>query len=172
MKQLFNKIPVFKYLALALLIGVVAPVAAGAGQAVRFEAGHEASHEAGLVDIVIHTGQAALPFHVEVARSEAERSRGLMFRSSLPLRGGMIFIYKSPDILAMWMKNTLIPLDMLFIDQTGRIVNIVKNTTPQSLDVIRSAGPVLAVLEIAGGASDQLGIKAGDSVSSGFFSEK
>jgi len=77
---------------------------------------------------------------------------------------GMLFVFKVQQPVGFWMKNTLIPLDMIFIREDGTIANIAVNTVPLSLDVVPSAEPVAAVLEIAGGRSAELGIKAGDTV--------
>ena len=103
-------------------------------------------------------------FEVEVVDTEATRERGLMYRTTLAPNAGMLFDFPEPRQEAFWMKNTYIPLDIIFIDQTGQILNIAKQATPLSLDEILSAGPVRGVLEIAGGRSDQLGIEAGDVV--------
>jgi uncharacterized membrane protein (UPF0127 family) len=102
-------------------------------------------------------------FTVEVARTPAEQQRGLMFRESLAPDRGMIFPYDPPQPVAFWMKNTLIPLDMIFIRADGTIANI-ETAVPLSLDSVPSAGDAAAVLEIAGGRSAELGIKAGDKV--------
>jgi hypothetical protein len=77
----------------------------------------------------------------------------------------MLFVHESPKPIGMWMKNTYIALDMVFIDEKARIQQIVANTTPHSLDVIRSNHPALAVLEIAGGEAQRLGLKPGQPVS-------
>jgi hypothetical protein len=91
-------------------------------------------------------------------------TQGLMFRRSLPADAGMLFDYKQPTMAAMWMRNTLIPLDMLFIDAHGRIVNIQQRAVPQSLDLIAAAAPVRAVIELNGGTAARLGIAPGDQV--------
>ncbi len=104
-------------------------------------------------------------FDIEIADDESERSRGLMFREELTDGHGMLFIYPSPRIASFWMKNTLIPLDMLFISPENRIVKIARETKPHSLNPIISDGPVLTVFEIAGGQAEALGIKVGDTVS-------
>ena len=103
-------------------------------------------------------------FTVEVARTPEEQARGLMHRQSLAPDRGMIFPYSPPQPVGFWMKNTLIPLDMIFIRQDGTIASIAENTVPLSLEMVPSVEPVVAVLEIAGGRSAQLGIKAGDKV--------
>ncbi|MCC6714327.1 MAG: DUF192 domain-containing protein [Gammaproteobacteria bacterium] len=103
-------------------------------------------------------------FVVEVADTEERRERGLMFREELPADGGMIFIYDPPQVAAMWMKNTLIPLDMVFVDTEGRIAHVTRRTTPHSLEPISAGVPVSAVIELKGGSCDRLGIRVGDRV--------
>ena len=103
-------------------------------------------------------------FKVEVAETPAQMEQGLMFRTSLAPDAGMLFIYPQPTVATMWMKNTLIPLDMLFVDVQGRIVNIRQRAVPQSLDVISAAAPVRAVIELNGGTAARLGIEPGDKV--------
>ncbi len=103
-------------------------------------------------------------FIVEVAKTSLERERGLMFRQSLGPDRGMIFLFDPPQSIAFWMKNTLIPLDMLFIGADGRVLNIIENAAPLSLSPRPSAGDAAMVLEIAGGRASALGIKAGDKV--------
>ena len=103
-------------------------------------------------------------FIVEVARTPEEQARGLMDRQSLAPDRGMVFPYQPPQPVAFWMKNTLIPLDMIFIAPGGRILRIEPNTVPHSLEPVGSGEPVEAVLELAGGRSAELGIAAGDKV--------
>ena len=103
-------------------------------------------------------------FTVEIARTLEEQNYGLMNRSTLAPDRGMIFPYDPPQAVAFWMKNTLIPLDIIFIGPGGKILNIAANATPLSLEPLPSAGPVEAVLEIPGGRAAQLGIAAGDHV--------
>jgi uncharacterized protein len=107
----------------------------------------------------------ALTFEVWVADTPRRQSQGLMFVRSLPALRGMLFVHESPKPISMWMKNTYIPLDMVFIDSRGRIQQIVAQTTPHSLEVIRSDQPAVAVLEIAGGEAQRLGLKTGQHVS-------
>ena len=104
-------------------------------------------------------------FTVEVARTEAQQAQGLMNRESLAPDRGMIFPYDPPVAASFWMKNTLIPLDLIFIRADGTIARIAENTVPLSLDPVPSLEPVVAVLEIPGGRSAELGVKAGDKVS-------
>jgi len=103
-------------------------------------------------------------FVVEVARSEQEQEQGLMFRQSLAPDRGMIFPMEPPRQASFWMKNTLIPLDMVFIRPDGTIANIGENAVPLSLDPVISMEPVAAVLEIPGGRAAELGIGPGDKV--------
>ncbi len=108
-------------------------------------------------------------FDVEVAQTPAQMTQGLMFRTSLAPDAGMLFDYKQGTVATMWMRNTLIPLDMLFIDAQGRIVNIHERAVPQSLDVIAAAAPVRAVIELNGGTAARLGIRPGDRVEHPIF---
>ena len=97
-------------------------------------------------------------FNVEVARTDAEQDKGLMFRTSLPADGGMLFPFEKPRIGSFWMKNTLIPLDIIFIRADGSIDRIAENTIPESLEPVVSGGEVSAVLELAGGTAARLDI--------------
>jgi uncharacterized membrane protein (UPF0127 family) len=104
-------------------------------------------------------------FRVWLADTPQRQAQGLMFVRSLPDLQGMLFVYEQPKAISMWMKNTYIPLDMVFIDARGRIQQIVEQTTPHSLELIRSKDAALAVLEIAGGEARRLGLHAGQRVS-------
>jgi uncharacterized membrane protein (UPF0127 family) len=104
-------------------------------------------------------------FTVEEAKTEEERERGLMFRTALPEGQGMIFDFSPEQNVSMWMKNTLIPLDMIFIRADGRILRIAENTRIKSEDIIPSGGPVRAVVEVIAGTAKKFGIAAGDKVS-------
>ncbi len=103
-------------------------------------------------------------FKMELAKTPAQMTQGLMFRTSLAPDAGMLFDYREPIVATMWMRNTLIPLDMLFVDAQGRIVNIHERAVPQSDDVIAAAEPVRAVIELNGGTAARLGIEPGDRV--------
>ena len=103
-------------------------------------------------------------FLVEVARTEEEKKIGLMFRRTLAKNAGMLFLYKREALRLMWMKNTFIPLDILFIDKNGVIKRVVKRTIPHSLATISSRKSVLAVLELRGGITSSLEIKKGDRI--------
>jgi len=101
-------------------------------------------------------------FQIELAETPDQRAQGLMFRRELAADAGMLFLFGNSDVRAMWMKNTLIPLDMLFIDETGKIVRIEQRTVPHSERTIVSGGPVSAVLELNAGTASRLVIKPGD----------
>jgi uncharacterized membrane protein (UPF0127 family) len=110
-------------------------------------------------------------FAVELAVTDAERERGLMFRKQLPEGQGMLFDFKREQEVSMWMENTYVPLDMIFIRKDGRILRIAENTEPLSRAIISSRGPVLAVLEVLGGTANKLGIAAGDRVGAPMFAK-
>ena len=101
---------------------------------------------------------------VEIADTPEERAKGLMFRDVMPENHGMLFKFGDPRVLSFWMKNTYIPLDIIFIASNGSIKKIHKMATPKSLEKISSEVPVLSVLEINGGLSKKLGIKKGDRI--------
>lgn len=103
-------------------------------------------------------------FQIRIAATAAQQERGLMFETRLAADAGMLFPQSEPRIVTMWMKNTYIPLDMLFIDNGGRIVCLLANARPQSLDILSCPKPVRAVLEIGGGEAAERGIRVGDTV--------
>jgi uncharacterized membrane protein (UPF0127 family) len=103
-------------------------------------------------------------FTVELAETPKQQEQGLMFRRDMKPDAGMLFVGDGDAVLTMWMKNTFIPLDMVFIAKDGRITHIRKRAVPQSLETISSGGPVRAVLELNSGVTDRLGIKPGDRV--------
>ncbi len=110
------------------------------------------------------TKSAEHPIDVEIAQTKEEKALGLMFRKSLPENRGMLFPYGKPKEITMWMRNTYIPLDMVFIRADGVVHRIEARTEPLSERYIGSEGPVLAVLELAGGVAEKLGLKPGDRV--------
>jgi uncharacterized membrane protein (UPF0127 family) len=110
------------------------------------------------VSVAVGEGRS-VPFRVEVARTSAEREQGLMYREHLDADAGMIFIFERPAPLTFWMKNTLIPLDMIFIDSDRRIRGIVENAEPGTLTERRVDGLSEYVLEINGGLAAKLGIQ-------------
>jgi uncharacterized membrane protein (UPF0127 family) len=105
-------------------------------------------------------------FAVEVAVTDQERERGLMFRRSVPEGYGMLFDFKRDQDVSMWMRNTYVSLDMIFIQSDGRIRRIAENTETESDRIISSGGPVRAVLEVVAGTAKKLGIGPGDRVAS------
>ncbi|UYN97658.1 MAG: DUF192 domain-containing protein [Enhydrobacter sp.] len=114
--------------------------------------------------LTIVTGGREIKFDVELALTEAERQRGLMFRKRLGPYEGMLFDFHREAPVSFWMKNTLIPLDMIFIAADGTVRHVHANATPLSTDSIPSLFPVRGVLEINGGSAKLLGIKPGDKV--------
>jgi uncharacterized membrane protein (UPF0127 family) len=114
--------------------------------------------------LVIHSANGDHAFTVEVVDTPEGRQRGLMYRTSLDPDAGMLFDFFDSGEVSFWMRNTFIPLDMLFIRADGTIANIHVNAVPHDVTGIPSDGPVRFVLEIPGGRSVELGIKAGDTV--------
>ncbi|MFD2207422.1 DUF192 domain-containing protein [Kiloniella antarctica] len=105
---------------------------------------------------------AAHKFDIELAVTPEQKSQGLMHRKKMPLDAGMLFVYEDENDVMMWMKNTYLPLDMLFLNSEGKIVYIEENTTPLSTRTISSGRNVIGVLELNAGTALRLGIKAGD----------
>jgi len=117
-----------------------------------------------IIDVTVDTGEAKHLFKTEVAATAEEQQRGLMFRTELGPDEGMIFPTEEPRARSFWMKNTPLPLDLIFIGPDRRIANIAAMAEPYSLDPIPSEGAVIAVFEIAGGRAAELGIEPGDAV--------
>jgi uncharacterized membrane protein (UPF0127 family) len=146
--------PMSRFLALTALVMALAPAPAAA---------------ADLQTLEIITKQGVRVFSVELARNDEERARGLMFRRELPEGRGMLFDFEREQEVSFWMKNTYIPLDMIFIRADGRIHRIAENTTPESLTAVPSRGPVRAVLEVIAGTARKLGVAPGDRVAHPVF---
>lgn len=140
---------------LALMLAFTTPAAAQ-------EVGSPQSLATTPLEIV--TGEGVFVFDVEVARTREEMSKGLMFRTEMAENHGMIFHYSPPRLARIWMKNTYISLDILFINADGTILNIARNTTPFSLATISAAGSVAASLELNAGVVEAFGIESGDQV--------
>ena len=142
-------------LSLLSLAVVVAGVAVAQGLLSKFESGN----------LAIVTDDGRHEFNVELALTPEQRSQGLMYRREMAGDAGMLFDF-GPGYgrASMWMKNTFIPLDMLFIKPDGEIESIAERTTPHSLEAISSRGPVRYVLELTGGTAARLGIAPGDRV--------
>lgn len=120
----------------------------------------------------IQTQKGEVKLDVEIADTDESRAYGLMFRKHLADNAGMLFVYPQVRNISFWMKNTYIPLDMLFINQNGEIVHIHENAAPLSLKAISSTQPVKAAIEIGGGKAAALGIAQGDLVSHRLFSRQ
>nr|WP_087574425.1 DUF192 domain-containing protein [Sphingomonas sp. CDS-1] len=120
-----------------------------------------------LLPLAIHTAKTTHRFAVEVALTEKQQEQGLMFRKSLDADSGMLFPMSPPRTASFWMKNTLIPLDMLFIHTDGSIAFLKANAAPYSREPVSAGIPVAAVLELRGGRAAELGIKEGDRVNWG-----
>jgi uncharacterized protein len=150
------------------LLGICASLLAGAAVVARAQGATEPTGPQPVLPketlVILGAGGVRHTFQVEVARTPAQQTTGLMFRTSVPADGGMLFIWGQPIESKMWMKNTLAPLDMVFIKSDGTIRRIAENTVPQSLAVIPSDGPVVATLELQGGITAKLGILVGDHV--------
>lgn len=119
--------------------------------------------------LVITTKAGDVTFRVETARTPGEHARGLMFRRSLAKDAGMLFMYDGEQVINMWMRNTYIPLDMLFIRADGTIARIAADTEPFSEETISSGSKVTGVLEIGGGRAKEFGIRVGDRVTHEHF---
>mgnify|MGYP003571193540 CR=1 FL=1 len=152
MKRLLS----FVILLAAMSLAGAAPALAQSGPLVDFGTG----------ELKIETAAGGNhTFQVEIAETSDQRGQGLMFRRQMAADAGMLFLFEGgSQERAMWMKNTLIPLDMLFIDEAGKIVRIEQRTVPHSLRAIRSGQPVAAVLELNAGTTSRLAIEPGDRV--------
>lgn len=117
----------------------------------------------------IRTTGGRQSFKISIADTPARQELGLMYVTRLPADEGMLFPQQKPQIMSMWMKNTYVPLDMLFIDERGRIVCLLANTEPRSLKIRSCNKPVRAVLEIGGGEAAERGIHIGDRVLHAIF---
>ncbi len=150
--------------------GALAAPAPAAAQPLHLAQAAPAGQTASALETLsIVSGDKRHAFQVEVMRTAEQRARGLMHRRYLPADRGMLFDFARVEPVAMWMENTFIPLDMLFIRADGTIARIAENTEPLSQRTIPSGEPVLSVLEINGGVSRTLGIKPGDRVEHTLF---
>ena len=132
----------------------------GAHEAAQAEAGTKLAMEK--LELVTSAGVRVI--EVEVARTMDQQAKGLMFRTTLADDHGMLFPHDKPREVSMWMRNTYIPLDMVFIRADGTVHRIAERTEPLSEKIVSSQGEVAAVLELAGGAAERLGLKVGDKV--------
>ena len=154
MKRLISTALAALFLATAILPS--ATTAQAAGSLAKFDRG----------SVTIKSGEKLHAFSVELALTPRQQEQGLMFRRHLDADAGMLFVYSRPAPISMWMKNTHIPLDMLFIDVSGKIVKIAERTVPMSETVIAPDGPVRGVLELNAGTASRLGLRPGDRVMS------
>ena len=120
----------------------------------------------GTSELTIRTAGGPQRFKIELALTDAQMEQGLMFRRSMAADAGMLFDFRAPTNVTMWMKNTFIPLDMLFLDAHGRVLDIHERAVPQSTDIIAARAPARYVVELNGGTAARLGIKPGDQASS------
>lgn len=156
-KRYANKLLVF---AVAITLGMLLPGILQASTIMPTET----------LTIITSSGQHH--FEVEVARTDEEQARGLMERRYLPENRGMIFDYANAQPVSMWMHNTYISLDMLFIDNEGRVIRIAERTEPMSRKFIPSGGPVRAVVELNAGTASRIGAKVGDKIRIPFIERK
>ena len=155
MKILKIVVTIFSPILVVGLLILSSPLPLSAQQDVEFERD--------TLSIVARRGDV-FEFNVELAETSEQKSRGLMFRREMADNEGMLFLHRRDRVLTMWMANTFLPLDMLFIERDGTIARIEENTIPQSRDVISSRKRVRAVLELNAGTARNLGISAGDKV--------
>lgn len=148
-------------LALACLLGVVvfSTYFKAAGDVTRLP----------VEQVVVTTAHGDISFATEIATTDETRSRGLMFRRSMGEREAMLFHWKTPRMVSMWMRNTYIALDMLFATSDGVVVHVQANTVPLSLQVISAGREVSAVMELVAGTAEKLGIKPGSRLKHRFF---
>jgi uncharacterized membrane protein (UPF0127 family) len=154
-------------LGLAMVLAACSPAQSGTAQATdaAVEQAPAVHPITGLkiIDVAVQTDKKRIVFKSELADTQQAQARGLMFRTELRDDEGMIFPSDVPETRSFWMKNTPLPLDIIFIGTDNRITNI-ENAVPYSLDSVPSKGLAIAVFEIRGGLSEKLGIKAGDKV--------
>lgn len=149
-----KRLALFAVLFVSLAFASAGPALAQSTRLVTFETD----------SLSIETADGRHDFQVEIAESADQRAQGLMFRREMAADAGMLFLFGREEERAMWMKDTFIPLDMLFIEKSGRIRRIEQRTVPQSLRAIPSGGPVVAVLELNAGTTSRLSIQPGDRV--------
>ena len=161
MKIVRNRLPPIHAI---VALWFVAMVSAGQGDARQARASGLATFPTAKLSIEASSGRHE--FTVEIARTGIQQSQGLMYRRRLAAKAGMLFVYRRAAPGSMWMRNTYIPLDMLFISADGKIAHIAQRTTPNSLATISSSKPVKSVLEVNAGTAARLKFRIGDLVSS------
>nr|WP_321444739.1 DUF192 domain-containing protein [uncultured Cohaesibacter sp.] len=129
---------------------------------VHAEPAMSADKMSNLEELIIQSDDKDHVFSIEIAADDPARAKGLMYRTKIEPNHGMLFDFEQTEQIYMWMKNTYISLDMLFVDKAGVITHIVTNTTPLSETIISSGGPVRYVLEVKAGTARRLGLKRGD----------
>jgi len=153
--------------AAAAVLAACSPMSSDAGAQSSASAAAPARHPVSGLEVIplrVVTAKGSHTFRVEVARSEAEQAKGLMFRTAMGPDEGMLFPRTPPDIASFWMRNTVIPLDIVFIGLDHRIINIAANAVPYDETPLSARGTTLAVLELNGGRAAQLAIGPGDKV--------
>ena len=149
---------------LALLLAMPMAVAPAAPVAAEIVAGKPQTGLETLSLVITTADGKAHRYRVELARTEAQQAHGMMFRTEVPSGTGMLFPMEPPRPASFWMENTLVSLDLLFLGADGRIRNIAANAVPKSQALLNSVGPVVAVLELAGGEAARINARPGDSV--------
>ena len=153
----------FPHMRISMLLALAAALAMCAGSG---------AYAASIQPLEIVTKSGVHVFSVEMATTEQEKTTGLMYRKELPEGKGMLFDFSPEQEVSMWMKNTYIPLDMIFIRADGRILRIAENTEPLSTKIIPSRGLAKGVLEVIGGTAQKYGIQPGDLVAHPLFNTK
>jgi len=150
---------------LPLLVALLVTLMTGCGSGSGTSTQEPQFTKEGVLSFLEHdTAEEIVQIDIEIADTTAERTQGLMYRQSLPADAGMLFIFDSPRPLSFWMKNTYIPLDIIFVGETKEIVSIAKNTTPLSESPIPSGADAMYVVEVNAGFCDTHGIQQGDSI--------
>ena len=130
-----------------------------------------AAKDGALQTVTVVTGTGRHDFQSEIAATATERAKGLMFRTRLAPGHAMLFDFGGERQIAMWMKNTYVALDMVFIARSGRVLAIAENTVPESTEIISPAMPAYAVLEVNAGTAARIGLAAGDQVEHRIFAQ-
>lgn len=144
------------WLRITALLAAVVVIVWAAGEGAQAQAAFERT------TLSIETADGRHDFDTELALTSAQQSQGLMFRRQMAADAAMLFFHRRETVATMWMRNTFLPLDMLFVATDGRIVHIVERTVPQSLTTISAGRPVRAVLEVNAGTVRRLAIRTGD----------
>jgi len=159
-----------RFVLFAVMCALAAPAASTAWAQMAEPTGPQSGLPTEKLTIITRDGKRH-DFTVEMAIKPDQQEIGLMFRREIAPDRGMLFDWGAPREVPMWMKNTLIPLDMISMDEQGVITHIAENAVPQSLAEIPSGGPVRATLEVAGGLAEQLDIRVGDHVENVIFTK-